>query len=216
MTHTHTQARAGVAALVHGDPLGTDRVEALLAATPPRDPEAYREGRARAVRQHRRWAAQVVVTDELARRACAELGLRPPEDTAPPDVLAVDEADAAELGSIVAAALAYSPAARALLDRLEALQHLPEATLRDYYLRNPDRFLTPDALRRGADPFGATAPEDLTPYQEVRAGIEKELRQAMGRRAFFLWLDRERSDVVCSPGYEHPGDPGHPDHEHRH
>jgi [acyl-carrier-protein] S-malonyltransferase len=158
----------------------------------------------------------VVVTDELARRACAELGLRPPEETAPPGVLTVDEADAAELGSIVAAALAYSPAARALLAHLEALQHLPEGTLRDYYLRNPDRFLTPDALRRGADPFGATAPEDLMPYQEVRAGIGKELRQAMGRRAFFLWLDRERSDVVYSPGYEHPGDPGHPDHEHRH
>jgi [acyl-carrier-protein] S-malonyltransferase len=206
----------GVAALVHGDPLGTGRVEALLAVMPPRDPEEYREGRDRAVRQHRRWAAQVVVVGELARRACAELGLRPPEDTAPPGVPVVDEADAAELGSIVAAALAHSPAARTLLGHFEALQHIPEATVRDYYLRNPDRFLTPDALRRGADPFGATAPGDLTPYREVRSAIEGDLRQAMGRRAFFLWLDRERSDVRYAPGYEHPGDPGHPDHEHRH
>ncbi|WDF42117.1 peptidyl-prolyl cis-trans isomerase [Streptomyces sp. T12] len=234
------------AARVHGEEVPKERVDAFLEAVPPRDRETRPEALARAERQRRRWATQVVVTDELARRACAERGLEPPEGgPAAPSRSAggVDvrlrrvgttshdgaadkgghitahpaERDVADLGSIVAVALAHSPAARLLLAELESEQHVPEAAVRDYYERNRDRFLTPDALRLGVDPFGATAaPTDFLPYEQAREGIVRELRQALGQRAFFGWLDQARSGVEFAPGHEHPGDPSHPDHEHRH
>ncbi|MDQ1049372.1 peptidyl-prolyl cis-trans isomerase [Streptomyces sp. V4I2] len=206
----------GHAAVVDGEGVAKERVDALLRAVPARDRETRHESLARAERQRRRWATQVVVTDELARRACAERGLNPPAEVSPAQVLAVAETDVADLGSIVAAALAHSPAARVLLDRLEREQDVPEAAVRDYYERNRDRFLTPEALRRGADPFGGAVAEDFLPYEDVRQGVARELRRAAGRRAFFDWLDRARAGVVYAHGYEHPGDPSHPDHEHRH
>ncbi|MEU9190036.1 peptidyl-prolyl cis-trans isomerase [Streptomyces sp. NPDC048484] len=210
----------GSAALVHGEALAARHVDALLKTVPPRDPGTRPDASARAERQRRRWATQVVVVDELARRACAERGLRPPEEVRPSDVLAVAEADVADLGSIVAAVLAHSPAARALLAALEDRQDVPESAVRDYYERSPDRFLTRDALRRGVDPFsapsGGAQPADFLPYEAVRAGIAHELRRSAGRRSFFAWLDEARAGVVYATGHEHPGDPTHPDHEHRH
>jgi hypothetical protein len=204
------------AAVVHGQDVAKGRVDALLAAVPPRDGETRPEALARAERQRRRWATQVVVTDELAQRACAERGLKPPEEVSPDRVPAVAETDVADLGSIVAAALAHSPAARLLLAELEAEQHVPEVAVRDYYERNRDRFLTPEALRRGVDPYGGAAPEDVLPYERAREDIVRELRRAAGRRAFFGWLDQARAGVSYATGHEHPGDPAHPDHEHRH
>jgi [acyl-carrier-protein] S-malonyltransferase len=171
---------------------------------------------ARAERQRRRWATQVIVTDELARHACAARRLPPPDDVLPMHLLTVPETDVADLGSIVAAALAHSPAAQALLADLEREQHVPETAVRDYYDRNRDRFLIPDALRRGVDPFDTVEPSDIHPYEHVRTGIAQQLRHAAARRAFFDWLDRARADVVYGEGHEHPGDPSHPDHEHRH
>ncbi len=126
------------------------------------------------------------------------------------------EADVADLGSIVAAALANSPAARLLLSALEAEQTVAETAVRDYYDRNPDRFLTPEALRRGVDPFGGATHTDFLPYEAAREGIARELRRAAGRQAFFDWLDQARTGVEYAHGHEHPGDPTHPDHEHRH
>ena len=225
------------AALIHGEELPRKRVDAFLTANGPATPsrgagnhatshdepaDARRHTaappaeRLRAERQRRRWATQVVVTDELARRACADRGLEPPMEVSPAKVLAVAEADIADLGSIVAAALAHSPAARLLLSELEAEQIVPEAAVRDYYDRNRDRFLTPEALRRGVDPFGSVAEADFVPYQAVRESVLRELRRAAGRRAFFDWLDRARTGVVYAAGHEHPGDPTHPDHEPRH
>jgi [acyl-carrier-protein] S-malonyltransferase len=204
------------AAVVHGEAVPRDRVDALLQAVPPRDRESRPEALARAERQRRRWATQVVVTDELARRACADRGLEPGDEPPAARLLAVPETDVADLGSIVAAALAHSPAARALLAALEDAQDVPGEAVRDYYVRNRDRFLSPDALRRGVDPFGAASEADFLPYEQVREGVVQELRRAAGRRAFFDWLDRARAGVVYAPGHEHPGDPAHPDHEHRH
>jgi [acyl-carrier-protein] S-malonyltransferase len=158
----------------------------------------------------------VVLTDELARRACAERGLPPPDDLESMHLLPVPETDIADLGSIVAAVLAHSPAARALLADLEREQHIPEPAVRDYYDRNRDRFLTPDALRRGVDAYDDPDPADLQPYRQVRDGIAQELLRAAARRAFFTWLDEARADVEYAEGHEHPGDPAHPDHEHRH
>lgn len=206
----------GYAAVVHGEAVARGRVDALLAAVPARDLESRPEALARAERQRRRWATQVVVIDELARQACAERGLTPPQEVSPDRVLAVAGTDVADLGSIVAAALAHSPAARLLLAELEAGQDVPEAAVRDYYGRNRDRFLTPEALRHGVDPFSGATSEDFLPYAQARVGIAGELRRAAGRRAFFGWLDRARAGVVYAVGHEHPGDPAHPDHEHRH
>ncbi|WP_425246540.1 peptidyl-prolyl cis-trans isomerase [Streptomyces sp. NEAU-NA10] len=204
------------AAVVGGEGVAVDRVDALLAAVPARDRETRPEALARAERQRRRWATQVVVTDELARRACAERGLAPPGEASPARGLAVSATDVADLGSIVAVALAHSPAARALLAALEAEQTVPEQAVRDYYDRNRDRFLTREALRLGADPYGDLGPADVLPYAEVRDEIAREVRRAVARQAFFDWLDRARVGVEYAPGHEHPGDPSHPDHEHRH
>ncbi|MCX5330676.1 peptidyl-prolyl cis-trans isomerase [Streptomyces sp. NBC_00140] len=212
------------AAQVLGRPVPKDRVDVLLDAVPARDRETRPEALARAERQRRRWATQVVVIDELARRACAQRSPRGAgncatshDGAAPekrPTTALPTERDVADLGSIVAVALAHSPAARTLLEQLERDQQIPEEAAYDYYDRNRDRFLTPAELTRGADPFHETS--DLLPYAQVREGILLELRRAAGRRAFFDWLDRARADVVYAPGYEHPGDPSHPDHEHRH
>lgn len=216
--HTHSPHPApDHAALVHGHAVARTRVDALLEAVPPRDRETRPEALARAERQRRRWATQVVVIDELARRACEERGSVPPAEVSPSLLLTVAGTDVADLGSIVAAALAHSPAARLLLAELEGEQHIPEAAVLDYYERNRDRFLAPEALRRGVDPFGTAAgPADFLPYEQTREGIVGELRRAAGRRAFFDWLDRARTGVEYTPGHEHPGDPSHPDHEHRH
>ncbi|MFH8655428.1 peptidyl-prolyl cis-trans isomerase [Streptomyces afghaniensis] len=211
--------REEYAASVRGRPIPKQHVETFLSTSLPRgagncatshDAAAH----ARRHRQQRRWATQVVITDELARQACAERDLPPPDDVLPMQLLTIPETDVADLGSIVAAALAHSPAARALLADLEREQKIPDTAVRDYYDRNLDRFLTPDALRRGADPYAE--PSDIQPYEHVRDGIAQQLRHAAARRAFFDWLDAARADVVYAEGHEHPGDPSQPDHEHRH
>ncbi|MCF1598164.1 peptidyl-prolyl cis-trans isomerase [Streptomyces muensis] len=227
------------AASVHGHPIPKARVDAFLEAVPARDPETRPESLARAERQRRRWATQVLVIDELAQQACKARGLAtllrgaglyrlaaPPRGatshngaapaeqplTTPPA-----ERTVADLGSIIAVALAHSPAARTLLTHLESEQHIPETAIRDYYDRNRDRYLTPSALSRGVDPYDpATTPADFLPYERTRPGIERELREAAARWAFFAWLDQARTGVEYAPGHEHPGDPSHPDHEHRH
>ncbi|BBC39015.1 Malonyl CoA-ACP transacylase [Streptomyces graminofaciens] len=213
--HRHP-APSGHAVLVDGEPVPRYRVDAVLDAVPARDHETRPEGQARAERQRRRWATQVVVADELARRACAERGLAPPPEVSPAPALAVSGTEVADLGSIIAVALAHSPAARTLLAALEAEQSVPDQAARAYYDRNPDRFLTREALRRGVDPYGGAGPGDFLPYDDVHDDVVRELRRAMGRQAFFDWLDRARADVEYAPGHEHPGDPTHPDHEHRH
>ncbi|WP_128431082.1 peptidyl-prolyl cis-trans isomerase [Streptomyces cyaneus] len=209
------------AARIDGEPVRRERVDAFLAHEPADTrrpvPALAKDRLARAERQRRRWATQVVVIDELARRTCAERGWAIQATVSPEAMLTVAEADVADLGSIVAAALSHSPAARLLLTTLESEQHIPEEAVRDYYERNRDRYLTPEALRHGVDPYGTSAtPADFLPYERAREGIEHDLRQAAARYAFFAWLDQARTGVEYAPGHEHPGDPSHPDHEHRH
>jgi [acyl-carrier-protein] S-malonyltransferase len=209
------------AARVRGEAIPKQHVETFLSASLPRGAGNCATSHntaalARRHRQQRRWATQVIIADELARRACEERGLAPPAEVFPAAMLTVPETDVADLGSIIAAALAHSPAARALLTDLEHEQHIPDTAVRDYYDRNRDRFLTPDGLRRGVDPYDGPAPSDIQPYGQVRDGIERELRRAAARRAFFTWLDEARADAEYAEGHEHPGDPSHPDHEHRH
>ncbi|MFI8831763.1 peptidyl-prolyl cis-trans isomerase [Streptomyces afghaniensis] len=213
--------REEYAARVRGEAIPKQHVETFLSTVAPRGAgncatSHDAAAQARRHRQQRRWATQVIVTDELARHACAERGLAPPDDVLPMHLLTIPETDVADLGSIIAAALAHSPAARALLADLEREQHIPETAVRDYYDRNRDRFLAPDALRRGVDPFNTVEPSDIHPYEHVRDGIAQQLRHAAARRAFFDWLDRAKAYVVYAEGHEHPGDPSQPDHEHRH
>ena len=55
------------------------------------------------------------------------------------------------------------------------------------------------------------------PLDDVRPLIVEHLRGAARRRAFRLWLDARRAELVrLAPGYEHPGDPRQPDNTHRH
>ncbi|WP_030240161.1 MULTISPECIES: hypothetical protein [unclassified Streptomyces] len=209
------------AARVHGNTIPKRHVDEFLSTGLPRGAgncatSHHDAAPARRHRQQRRWATQIVLIHELAHRTCAERGLAPPSDVLPMQLLTIPETDVADLGSIVAAALAHSPAARALLEDLEREQEVGETAVRDYYDRNRDRFLTPEALRRGVDPFTAAEPSDVAPYDDVRDDIEQQLRRAATRRAFFNWLDQAREDVEYATGHEHPGDPSHPDHEHRH
>jgi [acyl-carrier-protein] S-malonyltransferase len=52
---------------------------------------------------------------------------------------------------------------------------------------------------------------------QVHSRIAEHLRAAARRRAFRLWLDQRRAELVrLAPGYEHPGDPRQPDNTHRH
>ena len=77
-----------------------------------------------------------------------------------------------------------------------------EDDMRSYYERNPDLY-----QRSGT----------VIAYEDARASIEAELTTAARVRAFDLWLDeRRRQLVVVEPGYEHPGDPrfGFPNHRH--
>lgn len=191
------------AALIDGEPLPRDRVDSFLETRPFRGAgngaishdapaPAGRQPEAPSVaRQRRRWATQVVVTDELARRACTDRGLKVPEEVSPASVLAVAETDVADLGSIVAAALAHSPAARALLAALEAEQTVPETAVRDYYDRNQDRFLTPAALRRGVTPStGRPRKICCRTTRSARASRASSAGQPAARRSSVGWTRR--------------------------
>ncbi|HUM00588.1 MAG TPA: malonyl CoA-ACP transacylase, partial [Mycobacterium sp.] len=49
------------------------------------------------------------------------------------------------------------------------------------------------------------------------AAVAEHLRAAARRRAFRVWLDARRAELVeFAPGHEHPGDPRQPDNTHRH
>ena len=64
---------------------------------------------------------------------------------------------------------------------------------------------------------GAPRQSTVPPLAEVRPTIAEHLRAAARRRAFRVWLDQRRAELVrLSPGYEHPGDPRQPDNTHRH
>jgi [acyl-carrier-protein] S-malonyltransferase len=83
----------------------------------------------------------------------------------------------------------------------------------DYHARNPLRFAAPRT-----DPHGWRAPSgDAPPLEQVRPAIAEHLLGAARRRAFRVWLDARRAELVrLAPGYEHPGDPRQPDNTHRH
>jgi [acyl-carrier-protein] S-malonyltransferase len=162
-------------------------------------------------RQLRRWLTQLIVTERVVAVEAEARGVRlddaPGEDEVLPDITA-----RLEIGSIAAAALA-DPRARALFACVTAHVDITDGDIADYYDRNPLRF-----AESRSNPHGWRAPVTTVPsLAEVQSRIGEHLRAAARRRAFRIWLDQRRSELVrLATGYEHPGDPRQPDNTHRH
>lgn len=162
-------------------------------------------------RQLRRWLTQLIVTERVVAVEAEALGVdldnAPAEDDLLPDIAA-----RLEIGSIAAAALA-DPRARALFARITADVAVSDDDVAAYHDRNPLRF-----AGSRPDHHGWRSPATTIPsLPEVRSVIAEHLRAAARRRAFRVWLDRRRADLVqLAHGYEHPGDPRQPDNTHRH
>jgi len=199
-------------ATVAGLPVSADEVDAAEArlrnapgasVLPARDTS---EGR-----QLRRWLTQLIVTERVVAAEAAARGLTglgaPPQAELLPDVTA-----RLEIGSVAAATLA-DPCARALFADVTAAVRVTDDDVADYHARNPLRFVQACPDRHG----WRTQPTEGPSLAEVRSEIAEHLRGAARRRAFRVWLDARRAELVqLAAGYEHPGDPRQPDNTHRH
>ena len=162
-------------------------------------------------RQLRRWLTQLIVTERLVAAEAAARRLTKRDAPTEAELLP-DQTARLELGSVAAAALA-DPRARALFADVTAGVEPGDDDVADYHVRNPLRFAAPRPGRHGWRAPTAVGP----PLGEVRSAIIDHLRGAARRRAFRLWLDARRAELVrLAPGYEHPGDPRQPDNTHRH
>jgi [acyl-carrier-protein] S-malonyltransferase len=203
---------AHLAATVGGAPVSVaevDAAEARVRSGP--GAAALPAGGTSEGRQLRRWLTQLIVTERLvaAEAAARDLTAR----DAPSEIeLLPDETARLELGSVAAAALA-DPRARALFADVTTGVEPGDDDVADYHLRNPLRFAAPRPGRHGWRASSSVGP----PLGEVRSAIIDHLRGAARRRAFRVWLDARRAELVrLAPGYEHPGDPRQPDNTHRH
>jgi [acyl-carrier-protein] S-malonyltransferase len=162
-------------------------------------------------RQLRRWLTQLMVTERVIAAEAAAAGLT--ADGAPAEgELLPDSSSRLEIGSVAAAALA-EPLARVMFAHVTAAVDVSEAEVAGYHDRNPLRFAAPSDAGNGWRTATSVAP----PLDAVRPLIAAHLRDAARRRAFRLWLDARRAELVrLAPGYEHPGDPRQPDNTHRH
>ncbi len=203
------------AAIVGGVPLSVDEVDAreaqlrsagqgsLAAALPA---TGTSEGR-----QLRRWLTQLIVTERVVAAEAAALGVTARDAPSEAELLP-DTTARLEIGSIAAAVLS-DPCARALFARVTAAVDVSDADVAGYHQRNPLRFAATGPGRHGWRAAAVTAP----PLHQVHAVIADHLRAAARRRAFRVWLDERRAELVrLAPGYEHPGDPRQPDNTHRH
>jgi [acyl-carrier-protein] S-malonyltransferase len=199
-------------ATVAGLPVSTDEVDAAEARL--RDGPGASALPARGTsegRQLRRWLTQLIVTQRVVAAESAARGLTgleaPSQDELLPDVTA-----RLEIGSVAAATLA-DPGARALFADVTAGVRVTDEEVADYHARNPLRFVQARPDRHG----WRTQPSSGPPLAEVRSAIAEHLRGAARRRAFRVWLDARRAELVqLAAGYEHPGDPRQPDNTHRH
>jgi [acyl-carrier-protein] S-malonyltransferase len=162
-------------------------------------------------RQLRRWLTQLIVTERVVTAEAAARGVTE-QDAPSEDELLPDFTSRLEIGSIAAAALG-DPLARALFAHVTAGVEVSDDDIAAYHLRNPLRFAGSRPDGHGWCAPAATAP----PLAQVRSEIAAHLRAAARRRAFRVWLDRRRAELVqLAHGYEHPGDPRQPDNTHRH
>ena len=206
MSHPHVAATvAGHDVRVADVDLRESRLrDAVPAAVLPR--AGTSEGR-----QLRRWLTQLMVTERVIAAEAASAGLTavgaPAEDELLPDNSA-----RLEIGSVAAAALA-DPLARVMFAHVTSTVDVSDADIAGYHERNPLRFAPPSDAGNGWRTATSVAP----PLDAVRPLIVEHLRGAARRRAFRLWLDARRAELVrLAPGYEHPGDPRQPDNTHRH
>ena len=206
MTHTHVAATVAGMDVPVAD---VDAREADLRDTVPAD-SLPRAGTSEG-RQLRRWLTQLLVTERVIAAEAAAAGLT--ADGAPTEAqLLPDNSARLEIGSVAAAALA-DPLARAMFTHITADVDVTDADVADYHARNPLRFAAPSDAGNG----WRTGTVDAPALDAVRPLIVEHLRGAARRRAFRLWLDARRADLVrLAPGYEHPGDPRQPDNTHRH
>jgi alpha-mannosidase len=146
-------------------------------------------------RNLRRWLVQAVTAEAVVTHEAALRGVvAAPDDTGPRPVTL---RGALGVGGVAAAVLAALPEARALHRQLTPEQPVGEDEIRGYFDRNRDRH-----------------PE---PYRDARPRIAAELAAAERDRHFARWLEQRHATMVrLAPGFEHPGDPGHPDATHRH
>lgn len=141
-------------------------------------------------RNLRRWLVQAMATEAVIAEEAARLGVRPEDAPA-------DGSDPNALEGMAGAVLATTPLARALRRRVAPEEPVPEDRLRAYHERNRDRY--------------------PAPYPEAARDIAAVLSAADRDRRFSLWLQGRQRDLVrLAPGFEHPGDPRHPDAVHRH
>jgi [acyl-carrier-protein] S-malonyltransferase len=206
MSHTH------VAATVAGLDVPVSDVDAREAVLRNAMPAAAlpRAGTSEG-RQLRRWLTQLLASEAVIAAEAADTGVTAAGAPAE-DELLPDDSARLEIGSIAAAALA-DPLARAMYAHVTAGVDVTGADVADFHVRNPVRFAKSSATENG----WRTAVVDAPPLDAVRPLIVAHLRGAARRRAFRLWLDARRADLVrLAPGYEHPGDPRQPDNTHRH
>jgi [acyl-carrier-protein] S-malonyltransferase len=203
---------ARLVATVAGTPVAVDEVDAAEARlrNGPRAAALPASGTSEG-RQLRRWLTQLIVTERVVAAEAAARRLNGQEAPSEADLLP-DVTARLEIGSIAAAALA-DPRARALFADVTATVQVTDDDVADYHARNPLRFAAP---RPGGQ--GWRAPSRVgPPLGEAQSAIAEHLRGAARRRAFRVWLDARRAEMVqLAPGYEHPGDPRQPDNTHRH
>jgi [acyl-carrier-protein] S-malonyltransferase len=162
-------------------------------------------------RQLRRWLTQLIVTERVVAAEAAALGVTAGDAPSAAELLP-DTTARLEVGSVAAAALG-DPCARALFARVTAEVDVSDDDVAGYHARNPLRFAAASPDRHG----WRGPPVAMPPLQRVRSVIAEHLRAAARRRAFRVWLDARRAELVrLAPGYEHPGDPRQPDNTHRH
>ena len=206
MSHAHVAATVAGLDVPIADVDAREAVlrDAMPAAALPRPNTS--EGR-----QLRRWLTQLLVTERVIAAEAAAVGLT--GDGAPTeDALLPNNSARLEIGSIAAAALA-DPLARAMYAHVTAGVDVTDADVADYHARNPVRFAASSRTGNG----WRTSIVEAPPLDAVRPLIAEHLRGAARRRAFRLWLDSRRAELVrLAPGYEHPGDPRQPDNTHRH
>ena len=139
-------------------------------------------------RQLRRWVAQVAVVERVCEGEVAARG----EGWAPSELGALTKADAAALGSIVAAAWTNNPA-------------VPRAAA----LVTRDVTVAPELLRRAA---ARSVTDDGGTAWTADALIASARMEAFAR-----WLARATHERVrLEEGFEHPGDAMQPDNLHEH
>lgn len=146
-------------------------------------------------RNLRRWLVQAITAEAVIEHEAGVRGIAADDRDGAPGWLTLLEA--LRVGGVTAAIVATHPLARALRRTVVPDVAAPEDETLGYYLRNRDRH-----------------PE---PYEQARDRIAAELGKANHDRRFALWLDERCAELVrVQPGFEHPGDPRHPDAVHRH